>query len=388
MPKLQTYLEYIDPTVGVWRSGRQGDEFKPRIDFLPVINNIITLLEMPSEQQKVQISGLLEKSMEQFRKMRTIPENEFVVDYASGIIMFNPIHEARTFTVSYHGKGLMILPASRVYAMAHKNPNVIVTLQDYIDSLKDYSLTINSKIVDINELISEVNDLIDSSNAATDNAIRATENANHAANDAIRAADSTLVIRKAPVDTFDDLAVVYPVPDNGWQVTINTTGDIFRFSSFSGIWEIVGNYLGGSIPYASDISDGLVRKEDYSNFAVRSMFFSIPKIITAGVQAIGMGKIPFRGELYKAQAYCVESGISNPIVLSIEKISENDFSSSGVWDNVFSQNLVLPVGEQRSIGGTIADVHCDTGDFFRVFVSQYDSNAKGITIQLDFNTAV
>ncbi|MFF2090188.1 hypothetical protein [Paenibacillus sp. NPDC058174] len=386
MASLQTFLEYNDPLLIVHRAGTPDDPFKQRTDSLPVINNVITLFEVPSELHKVQIHGLTEISMDRYRNLVHLNDNEFLVNYSNGSIQFHPSHEGKTFACSYYGRGLISYPASRIYAMVQRKPDIVVTLQDYINELQSINYNLDLKIIEVNQVIQNAIQATTDSNVATDNAKAATEKTEKATIAAIEAANSAIVIRKDPVDTYKDLATVYPEPENGWQVTINTTGDIYRYSGHSGTWELVGNYLGGTIPFASETSDGLLHKEDYQNFIVRSMFFSIPKVLSQGVQTIGLGKIPFDGQLIKAQAYCVEKGLLDRTEISIEKISEQDFVSSGIWDNIFKTNINIPAGEHSSSGGVIEDTICTKGDLFRINISQFDNSIKGITVQLDIKT--
>jgi len=387
MPSVQTYLEYNDPNIVVWRSGRPGDEYKTRMDSLPVINGIVTLLEIPSETDKVQVAGFTEISQDTYKRKTYIGETEFLVNYTTGIVMFNSIHEGKTFVFNYKGKGVVLLAASRVYAMVQRNPDIVVTLQDYIDGLKVYTQNLDLKLIEINKAIATAQQVTEIANVAADNANQAAQFANQAAQEALNAAESVVVIRKDPVDTFDDLAIVYPNPENGWQVTINTTGDIYRYDGVvSHQWQLVGNYLGGSIPYVSEDSDGLLHKEDYQNFILRRVLFKIPKIIDQGVQyVVGFSQIPFDGEIVNVKADCVESGISVSTQIGIEKISENEFLS-GTWDNIFSNNLSFEPNNTIATGGVVEDVNVKKGDYFRINVYQYDGNIKGITVNLDIKT--
>jgi uncharacterized protein YcnI len=386
LPSLQTYLEYNDPSIVIWRKGTPDDAFKSRLDSLPVINNLITLLEIPSDTYKVQIAGLTEVSQELYLKKVQLEENEFIVDYAIGVVQFNAAHEGKTFVLNYLGKGKILLPASRIYAMVKQNPDVVVTLQDVINESQSYLQTLSLKLTEINLAITNAQQATSDANIAADNASLAAYSANQAALTAYHAAESTIVIRKDPVDEYSDIAIVYPDPENGWEVTINTTGDYYRYDGvYSHTWQWIGNYFGGTIPYASETSDGLLRKEDYQNFVLRTAIFQIPKILSQGVQSFGSFQMPWDGEFVKASAFCIEKGIMNPVEISIERISLTDLDG-GLWDNIFSQNLIIAPSDTTSTGGTILDTQGEKGDFLRLYVSQFDGSMKGITIQLDIKT--
>jgi hypothetical protein len=383
---LKTHLEYIDPNITIWRRNTPDDPYKPRTDYLPVINGIVTLLEVPSERHKVQIPGFTEITKETYKKKASLAENEILVDYAMGIVQFNPVHEGKTFSFTYHGKGLVLIPASRVYAMVQHNPDVVITLQDYIDELKRYTKNLDEKLIELNNVISRTIQAIDNASAAADNANLAAQNANEAAEVAYEAADSAIVIWKDPIDTYDDLEIVYPNPENGWQVTINTTGDIYRYDGvFSHQWQKVGNFLGGSIPYVSEESDGLLTQEDYRTFIRRSFGFQFPSILKAGIQPQPF-QCPFDGEIIGVTAFCLEGGVASHFEATIEKISEQDFISGGVWDNIFSKNIIIPAGQLLAENLVIADKEVSRGDYFRVNVLSLDNNIKGINIRIDIKT--
>ncbi|MBW7474079.1 hypothetical protein K0T92_04940 [Paenibacillus oenotherae] len=386
MPSLQTNLEYNDKSIIIWRKGTAEDPYKPRADSLPIINGLITLLEIPSETHKVQISGFTEVAHELYRKKVSLEENEFLVDYANGSIQFHPMHEGVTLVSNYLGKGKILYPASRIYAMVQRNPDIVITLQDYIDSLSTLSLELNLKLVEINNAISDAVQAATSANIAADNAAEAAFSAEQAAQTALDAAASTVVIRQDSVDEFDDLLTTYPSPENGWQVTLNTTGDVYRYDGVvSHQWINIGNLLGGTIPYVSENSDGLLHKEDYRNFVLRTVVFQFPRILSQGVQN-ALIKIPFDGIITKAYSSCSESGLSAPIELSIEKVAGAEFSNNGVWDNLLAQNLIIPAGMKESNLPVIGDIEVNQGDYFRINVLQLDNNIRGVTVQIDINT--
>lgn len=387
LPDLKTYLEHQDPSVIVWRKGTIDDPFIPRSDSLPVINNIITLLEVPSYADKVHITGFVEVPEEIYKKTESLQANEFIVNYAVGIIQFHPSQEGNTLVCSYHGRGVILWPASRVYAIARNNPDILVTLQDYVDQLVDYTKTIDQKIIQINKAISDAVNATNEANMATDNAIDATNDAILAAQTAYDAAATTVVIRKPSVDTYDDLALVYPDPENGWQVLLNSSGDIYRYDGVvSHQWQLIGNIVGDTIPYVSETSDGLLHMEDYQKFVVRSVPFIMKIIQTTGDQELTI-QMPFDGVIDNVKAFCSVPASASPLEVSIEKISEADFVN-GIWDNIFSQNITIPAGSKLGIGGIVAEDNktVTAGDYYRINVLQVDTSIRGVTIQMNINT--
>lgn len=383
MAELQTYLEHNDPNMIIWRKGTPEDPYKPRSDSLPVINNQITLLEIPSYTDKVRIAGFVEVSQELFKKKTYLDEHEFLVNYANGNVQFHPSQEGRSLLCTYKGKGLIMYPASRIYAMVSKNPDIVVTLQDYVDGLKLYTENLDVMLLQINQAIENAVNATDQANQATDNAQAAATNANQAAQEAYQAAESTIVIRKDPVNAYDDLAIVYPNPENGWEVTIQTTGDFYRYDGvYSHTWQLVGNYLGGSIPYVSETSDGLLRQEKYRDFITRTIIFHFPQITNAGIQSTVV-QFPFDGEIVNVSAFCLESGITAPLEISVEQISSADFDAGGSWSNIFSTNALIHPGEKKGTPPIIYNPQVSKGDYFRIYTVQLDNSFRGITIQIE-----
>src|SRR5690606_13951144 len=121
---------------------------------------------------------------------------------------------------------------------------------------------------------SQANIATDNANSARDDAIQATNNANIATQAALDAAASTIVIYKDPVVKYEDILITYPNPENGWRVMVEETGDIYRFDGvLDNQWKFVENYTGGSIPFASETTSGLLHVDDYGNFIIRSVVF-------------------------------------------------------------------------------------------------------------------
>lgn len=387
---VQTYLEYDDPFVYRWRKGTPEDPFKHRFDSLPVINGVITLLEVPSRVEKVKISGMTEISQERYEKIREIRENEFLVNYSNGIIMFHPSHEGRTIVCEYFGRGIVLIPSTRIYAIVKRNPDVVKTLQEIIDESKaqleetekaiaDLQIIINNAI----EATNNANKATDNANQARDDAIVATENANEATQTALDAAASTIMIYKEPVPTFEDIETTYPEPENGWRVMVIETGDVYRFDGIeTNEWQLVDNYTGGSIPYVSEDVSGILRSDDYKNFIIRTIAFVMPNIAVTGVQNY-LIQSPFDGEIVNVKGYCTQTSPLSPLEIDVEKISEEGFDVGGEWSSMFSTNLIFQRGSYKSDAPTLSDNTIKKDDYLRINVIQLDTNFKGITVHLD-----
>lgn len=376
--------QYNNPLLITWRRGTPEDPYKERMDSLPVINNQITLLEIPSQFHKVKIAGFTEIDQEVFDKRNTeLQPNEILVNYSNGNIQFHPSHEAKTFLCTYFGRGLIMYPASRIYALIQRNPDVAKTLQEIIDEIHRRMEEYGSLLNQVREAISSARNATDSANRAADNAVLAKEGAINATTKALDAAASTIMVYKEPVPKFDDLKKTYPNPENGWRVMIASTGDIYRFDGVKdNDWKLIDNYSGTSLPYASEISNGLLKKDDFKNFIHRHVIFSIPHIPTMGVQNYII-QFPFDGQIEKVTAVCTKSGMISPTEIQVEKISSVGFDSNGQWESIFYQNITFPPNELKGKAPTVKTGQVTGNDYFRINLVQLDNNIKGVTVQLD-----
>ena len=66
-------------------------------------------------------------------------------------------------------------------------------------------------------------------------------------------------VRKPSVNTFDDLVVVYPSPQQGWLVKVEDSGLHYQYDDIVQDWYVVTM---NPVPSATDTTDGLMKKED------------------------------------------------------------------------------------------------------------------------------
>lgn len=66
---------------------------------------------------------------------------------------------------------------------------------------------------------------------------------------------------KEAVDTYDDIAVIYPDPQDGWTVNVNDTDYTYRFNGQE--WIAIS---ANAIPKSTNEIDGLLSKEDHAKY--------------------------------------------------------------------------------------------------------------------------
>jgi hypothetical protein len=387
IPELKTYLEYNDPNVVIWRTGQPGDEYIDRTDNLYIINGKITLLEIPSFSDRVIIEGFTEVSREVYENLGRLTDNQFLVDYATGVIMFTAIHEGKSMLVKYKGRGLIMLAASRVYAMVSRQPDIVITLQDLIDQANDRLNQISIKINEAQIAINNANIAASNANVAADHATDAAIRAEDAAELAEEAAESTLIIYQEPVKTYADITTAYPSPENGWRVMIESTGDIYRYSSYYNDWKKIDNWTGGALPFVSETTSGLLRNNDYSNFITRSITFSIPSIYQIGIQN-HIIQFPYDGTITDIKIYCIEPPTANVFDIQVEKISQTNFDNGDIWTPLLNESLKIQTGDHKSQTANLNNAAkvITKNTYFRLNVSAVDATMKAIGIQINIKT--
>lgn len=387
LPDLKTYLEYNDPNIVVWRTGQSGDEYIDRTDNLPVINGKITLLEIPSLSDRVIIEGFTEISREIYESIGILADNQFLVDYATGVVLFNQDNESKSLIVKYKGRGLIMLSANRVYAMVSRQPDIVVTLQDIIDQSNDRLNQITVKINEAQIVINNANTAASNANVAADFATDAGTRANDAAELAEEAAESTIIIYQDPVLNVSDIPNIYPHPQNGWRVMVQNTGDIYRYSTYFKAWKIIDNWTGGALPHVSEATDGLLDKQNFSIFITRNPTFSIPTIYQVGIQNHIL-PFPYDGEIIDIRAYCMESPSTNPLLLQVEKITKTDFDNNLNWSPVLSSSLQISTGQKESTTPNVISAarYISKNTYFRLNVTSTDTNMKAIGVQINIKT--
>lgn len=121
------------PIVFDLRSGTASDPFLPYYNIPYLINGgRVQLAELPDQNYKVkvsQVSPLITYS----ETTNEFPSSlQYVVNYSTGDVHFNPSEEGKTLSFTWYGRGVTLIPASRIVTK-ELDGNPIETLQDIID---------------------------------------------------------------------------------------------------------------------------------------------------------------------------------------------------------------------------------------------------------------
>lgn len=135
---------YGDATVAVWEVDNNGEKISIPILNEPkqVIGNKFVLEGIPDEQYRVFINGLVEIDI----KDKITNANQFKVDYRkNGVVFVHDSLDGQWLTVSsYSSKGLVYMPASRIWTKLSVDGKVTQTMDGAFDILDSQSDSIQA----------------------------------------------------------------------------------------------------------------------------------------------------------------------------------------------------------------------------------------------------
>lgn len=376
LPDLITQLEYNDPLVIISRTGDDQDPYVRRTDSLPIINGCITLFEIPSTTKRVQISDMLEVDQSYFEEKNQLAPNEFLVHYQTGMIQFHPSLEGTTKLCTYYGKGLIMYPASRIYAMISRNPDVVVTLQDYIDEI-ELKLTQNTSLVEqITSALAEMKATTQQAKLAIEQTAEAIDATNEAAAFAKDAYLTTKLVWKEPVQSGKDLYLAYPHPNVGWTVQTTNDGKRYRFDGSK--WVLI-DIFGSNLQVVNEHKDGLMSVADYlklksfpDTLTHKTIVFSFPDAVRGVIE--NCFSFPFKGEIVSFYATCEDAG-ETPTTISIER-SRN----MGDWTEITNRRLTFQPNQKVDDGlVTFYNLEVRPRDKFRLHMNQQGAGFYNLT---------
>ena len=120
-------FEFNNPILYFLRAGNSEDPYISKSDSRLIVNNTITLSEIPNEFSGTTILNYFET-----RSNTAIESNQFFVNYLNGAISFNPSENGKTVVANYLGRGIIQIPAERIYST--DGNDVTQTLQNMINN--------------------------------------------------------------------------------------------------------------------------------------------------------------------------------------------------------------------------------------------------------------
>jgi lysophospholipase L1-like esterase len=121
------------------RTGTKTDPFVPQTHPITVVNGKATLDEIPNKFDGVTISNATTTLN---TTENGLPDADtVVVNYNTGELYFDPVHNGTQFTASYVGTGFFQLSARRVFTESQSNPDIVTNVQDMIDNYNNLNGT-------------------------------------------------------------------------------------------------------------------------------------------------------------------------------------------------------------------------------------------------------
>lgn len=371
------YLEFNNPIHIVWRKGSPNDPFIDRLDIVRVVNQRVCLLEIPDEMFKVRIADMFEINYESFIK-HNLSHNEFYVDYQSGFVYFHQAKEAETLSIIYKGRGLILYPSSRI--IHYDGTAATESLHDIIEKSKSQIQELIDRTDNYESYLKRLVIAINDANSATDQALIATQKAQDATELVKNAYETTVLIYQPYVHTYKDIAKTYPSPEVGWTTQVFDTGIRYRWNGND--W-IPIDALGGNIPLASELLNGLMSKEHFIKLKSitefvndKTIVFIIPKDILEGVQDPHI-VFDYAGEIVEIKASVTLKG-TEPTPIWVQK-SANFTDWFDVTDNpvMISENNNVDNQKHTLIAHTV-----EKGDIFRLNIPSFSVDAQNLSVNV------
>lgn len=380
-----TDYSYLDPLHIIWRKGTEEDPYIDRVEYLKVVNHKVVLSEIPDRFNRVRIAGMIEINYDGTPK-KTIAPNEFIVNYANGIVQFHESKEYTRINVMYKGKGFIQYPSSRIYHQDKMN-DVVESLESIIDNSKNALDEARRRIEDYEEIRDAIVQKMVEIDTATTEAKEATEDVKIATDKALDAYETTRLVFKPFVNSFRDIRTSYPNPEIGWTLQVYDSGIRYRWD---GIEWVPIDLFGGAIPLANETIDGLLSNEDFSKlrridevtYSKRVLVFVLPSFPIVGIQPI-VARFPFKGKIIGIKGICgVKGETETEIAIEKSKDAVN-------WNTIMQSNVFFRIDQFFDDGtASVLDENVDEGDLFRVRVVQQGVNAQNVTIEVMIETTI
>lgn len=79
-----------------------------------VIHNVVQLMQIPDEVYRMTVRNESGALMYEVFDVEKVDVQNYLVDYAHGVVYFHPSHKGKTMTFNYHGRGVEMVHADRV----------------------------------------------------------------------------------------------------------------------------------------------------------------------------------------------------------------------------------------------------------------------------------
>ncbi len=472
MARIGEYFQYDDSSIYIWRSGDENDPFIDQNDTIKVIHNRGILVEIPDRKTKIKsyllpknhsftkeqlqtlsfleneptISRLFEIDTQIYNAPKTPSENQFIVNYASGILTFHPNLNARDIVCVYKGVGRILITAERIW-LHSPNPWTVDTLQGFVDFIFqkeedlnekfiNFSLLVKSKtqeilnkvdsftqflqekteeyehyidawIVKADEKIDEVDDMLDEARLVINASIRATENCIEATDNSIKTALKSRLIWKPSIPSYLYINEIYPFPELGWATICDDNGDVIRFDGSA--WIKIGNIV-GTVPLATPTRQGLMSREDKiklntikegaepnlrgdalkeeisTELKIKSIIFTIPNEVKTGDVGYIL-QAPFEGRINRITAYAQSASIAGTWgEFSILKSPLNRLNSYDGWEEITDKyNRIRFLGNSRlAESPQLTNYNINRYDLFRLVCTRQAEGLSNVTVQIDY----
>lgn len=159
-------FDYKESIITKRRAGNDTDPFVPIVRNIMIKNGLVQLPEIPSEFQKVKVTGNNENWFEIVNG--TPIGNQYKVSYLHGYVEFDPVHDGKILTFEFMGTGNTYISVDRVW-LSYDGEKVTKTLGDLISSGESALEGLER----LDAKIQETNQAINNANIATDNANQA-----------------------------------------------------------------------------------------------------------------------------------------------------------------------------------------------------------------------
>lgn len=116
----------------------QGNTMAVKIDNenkqVSPVHYAVQLQQVPDEQHRMVVIDDKSNELIEVFNMDEVGENNYYINYTSSVVYFHPTKAGKTFIFNYHGLGIELIGASRIYDESSLNGKFIVrTLQEIID---------------------------------------------------------------------------------------------------------------------------------------------------------------------------------------------------------------------------------------------------------------